>query len=207
MPADTPRTWVRRPRRPLVAALAALLTCSGPAAHAEPREGPPVGAEVTLNVTALGTPLEIDGELVRIDFRGVIRVRVERHPDDPEARTLVRLNTVDFALRGEGPGVEVTLRLGEHDVAPPGVLRRAQESPPRFEDLLTAHVSATVERTEAHPWELVSVDPVVLRNDDLRAFPPRGDLHRLQRAIGLAAPGSAVPAATILEFPARVADL
>lgn len=193
-----------RPLRPLMAALAALLMWTGPAAQAESGVLPPIGTEIPMSVTAPDTPVEIDGELVRINFRGAIRVRVEADPDEHPHKQ-VHLNVLGFEVKGRSPdGVEVTLVQHDDEVAPPSILRDTQQFPPRLENLLNVHISATIERPGTAPLELVSANPMTLRNDDLRGFPPSGDLHRLQCAVGLAPPGSPISAATILEFPARI---
>ncbi|WP_410593705.1 hypothetical protein [Amycolatopsis sp. lyj-23] len=203
------------------AGMAAVLLVGGtPAAHAvTPRQDdlPPVGAEIPMSILALNTPVQIRSSLVTVDFRGGIKVRVDVNPDDPVNSR--RLRIVGFKVSGELPGGDrggfrrsggtITLEQDDVDVDAPSLLRRTQQFPPRYEQIMVLSFTMTVDQPDARrePLVLVTKNPAQLVGR-LTQFPPRGDLYQLQNPVDLVLPDEPdTTTATIQKFPAKLGAL
>jgi hypothetical protein len=182
---------------------------------------PPIGAEIPCSCLAINTPLRIRTELMSVDFRGGIKVRVDVNPDDPF--NSVRLRVVGHRVSAELPGREggtITIEQNDVDVDAKSLLRLTNKFPPRYEQVMVLSFTMTIDEPEKMLRRLgirssKAYEPLVLTTKDpakligtLTQFPPKGDLYKLQNPVDLTLPdGRGDVIATIERFPVKVGGL
>ncbi|MFI5828717.1 hypothetical protein ACIA6C_15960 [Streptomyces sp. NPDC051578] len=192
-------------------ALAACPAASGTAtavpaplsAHGAVAGLPPIGAEFPSSMLAANVPMMYKGQLSTFDFRGGIKQRVERDPDDPS--NSVRLRTVGFSVSAELPsqgGGRVTFEQSEVDDNPQSTLRQTRNFPPQYQERdvipVTAAFALPGESGVLHPKE-----PLVL-SATLTQYPARGDVYTLEKPVDLVDPAHPnTVVARLLKFPAK----
>ncbi|MFG3224125.1 hypothetical protein ACGF07_04980 [Kitasatospora sp. NPDC048194] len=163
---------------------------------------PPIGAEVPSSMLAIDTPMRIGNQLVRVDFRGGIKQRVDVNPDDPI--NSVRLRTVGFRVSAELPdGGTITFEQNDVDADAQSTLRLTQRFPPRYEERDVIPFAVTIDQPGQEPVTLMSKEPMVLIGQ-LTQYPARGDLYRLEKPVDLVSPENPDNVVAVLEkFPAK----
>ncbi|WP_260174442.1 hypothetical protein [Streptomyces sp. PanSC19] len=171
---------------------------------------PPIGAEIPCSRLAVNVPIQIEGTLLSVDFRGGIKHRVDVNPDNPMES--VRLRTVGHRMSAELPdgdetGGTLTIEQNDVDVDSPSTLTLTRKFPPMYELREVTSFTLTVERGEGEPLVLVTKEPMVLLAQ-LTQFPPRGDLYRLEKPVELVLPDDPAKVMAVIEkFPVKVGGL
>ncbi|GAB3477467.1 twin-arginine translocation signal domain-containing protein [Amycolatopsis cihanbeyliensis] len=187
---------------------AALGVLGASPAEAQRDELPPVGAEIPYSMLATDTQVRIRTDLVRVDFRGGIKHRVEADPYDPDRS--VRLRTLEFKVTGKLPddngteGGTITLEQNNPDADVQSRLRLTQGNPPRYEMVMVLSFTMTIDRPGSERLVLTTEDPARLFAR-LTQFPPQRDLYELENPVDLVLPDTTI--VTLRRFPVKVSGL
>nr|WP_198152015.1 hypothetical protein [Kibdelosporangium sp. MJ126-NF4]CEL22866.1 hypothetical protein [Kibdelosporangium sp. MJ126-NF4]CTQ90006.1 hypothetical protein [Kibdelosporangium sp. MJ126-NF4] len=189
-------------------------------AQAAPQDGlPAIGTEISMSGLAMNTSVQIRTALVSLDFRGGLKVRVIKNPQDPE--NSVRLKVIGFRMSAELPdtgdrasrqgGGTVTLEQNDVDANPKSLLKLTQKSPPLYEQTLVLDFTMTIDQPDdrnarrPEPLVLTSKSPMVLVGTNLIQFPPKGKIHKLKNPVDLILPEDPdTTLATIEKFPVKL---
>ncbi|MFI6156747.1 hypothetical protein ACIBCA_29165 [Kitasatospora sp. NPDC051170] len=171
---------------------------------------PPIGAEIPCSCLAINTPVEYEGKLISVDFRGGIKYRVDPNPQDP--MNSVRLRITGFRMSAEFPGANgepggtVTLEQNDPDVDTLSRLRLIQQFPPQYEHRAVIPFAATFD-IAGKPVILTPKEPMVWVAK-LTQFPPRGDIYQLEQPVDLVDPEKPdTVVARIMKFPVKSGGL
>jgi hypothetical protein len=167
---------------------------------------PPVGLEVPMACHAADVPIRFDAlGVVRLDFKGGIRLRVEE--DITSGLGGVRLRVIGFEVSADSPVLgRVTFSQGDIDTTPLSLLEVIGNSPV-FRQTTFLDYTATVEKPPAGdgPLVLSNTKTATLTSARLTNFPPQGDVYQLQEPVDLAPIGSPDQVvATLMQFPVTV---
>jgi hypothetical protein len=166
---------------------------------------PPIGAEIPMSALAVNTPLKIRDEAVSVDFRGGLKVRVDVNPEDPH--NSVRLCMLNYKWSAELPddgGGSITIERSEVDINPQSRLRRIQEN--EYEHLCVLSFRMTIDRPDTEPLELQATSPATL-TAKCSQYPPKGDVHTLQKPVDFSTEDDPDTVVTILEFSLKMGGL
>jgi hypothetical protein len=167
---------------------------------------PPIGLEIPCNCHASDVPLRVDVlGVLRLDFKGGIRVRVEEN-----LRTGlggVRLRVIGHEVSADSPVVgKVTISQADIDTTPLSLLEIIGNSPV-FRQTMFLDFTVTVEKPPAGdgPLVLSNTKTAALVSPTLTQFPPRGDVYQLQEPVDLAPVGAPTQVlAQLQQFPVTV---
>jgi hypothetical protein len=165
---------------------------------------PPIGAEIPMSALAVDTPLRIRDEAVSVDFRGGLKERVDVNPEDPH--NSVKLRMVGYKWNAELPadGGRITIEQDDVDTDPQSRLRLNQEN--EYEHVCVLSFIMTSDRPDTEPLILNSKNPATLIAK-LSQYPPKGDLHTLQKPVDFATEDDPDTVVTILKFPLKMGGL
>lgn len=168
---------------------------------------PPIGLEIPCSCYASSVPLSVNVlGIVTLDFKGGIRVRVEANLAGGMGG--VRLKVIGHEVSADSPVLgKVTISQADIDTTPLSLLEVISNMPPTFRQTMYLDFSVTVEKPPGGgpPLVLSNTKTATLINNNLRQFPPMGDVYQLQQPIDLApvgAPNQVI--ATLQQFPVTV---
>ena len=157
-----------------------------------------------MSALAVNTPLKIRDEAVSVDFRGGLKVRVQVNPEDPH--NSVSLHMLDYKWSAELPddGGSITIDRSEVDINPQSRLRINQEN--EYEHLCVLSFRMTIDRPDTEPLELQATSPAALIAK-CSQYPPKGDVHTLQKPVDFSTEDDPDTVVTILEFSLKMGGL
>jgi hypothetical protein len=174
-------------------------------AMVSPESLPPIGSEFPCSSYAVNVPLQVNGlGLVTMDFKGGWRVRVEENIRSGLGG--VRLRVTGNEWRAESPDLgTITISQADDDVTPLSLLEIIDNGV--FRNTMFLDWTVTVEKPPSGGPLLVlsNTKTATLLNNNLRNFPPKGDVFQLQQPVDLAPvgdPGQVV--AQLQQFPLTV---
>jgi hypothetical protein len=101
-------------------------------------------------------------------------------------------------------GGSITIEQGDVDTDPQSRLRINQEN--QYEHLCVLSFIMTIDRPGTEPLILEAKSPATLIAK-LSQYPPRGDLHTLQKPVDFATQDNPATVVTILQFPLKMGGL
>lgn len=168
---------------------------------------PPIGLEIPCSCYAVNVPLEVNIlGIIRLDFKGGIRVRVESNLR--EGLGGLRLRVIGHETSAESPQLgRITISQADIDTTPLSLLEIISQLPPKFRQTMLLDFTVTIEKPPGGGPPLVLSNPktAALINDNLPVFPPQGHVYQLQEPVDLVpvnAPNQVV--AQLRQFPVTV---
>jgi hypothetical protein len=155
---------------------------------------------------ASDVPLQVDGlGIVRLDFKGGIRLRVEQNISSGLGGVRLVVNGFEMSAESERLG-RVTLSQADTDTTPLSLLEIIGNSPV-YRSTVSLDVTGTVEKAPSgdSPLTLSNTKTMSLINPRMTTFPPQGSVYQLQQPVDLApvgAPNQVV--AQLQQFPVTV---
>jgi hypothetical protein len=167
---------------------------------------PPIGLEIPCSCHAADTPLRVDAVgVIRLDFKGGIRVRVEANIS--EGLGGVRLKVIGHEVSADSPVLgRVTISQADIDTTPLSLLEIIGNSPV-YKQTMFLDFTCTVEKPPGGgpPMVLSNTKTAALVQPRITNFPPQGDVYQLQEPVDLAPVGSPDQVvAQLQQFPVTV---
>lgn len=167
---------------------------------------PAIGVEIPCSCHAADTPLRVDVlGVLRLDFKGGIRVRVEANIR--EGLGGVRLKVIGHEVSADSEVLgRVTISQADIDTTPLSLVEIIGNSPV-FRQTMFLDFTVTVEKPPGGgpPLMLSNTKTATLVSGTLSTFPPQGDVYQLQEPVDLAPVGSPNQVmAQLQQFPVTV---
>ncbi|XXY49039.1 hypothetical protein WME91_54440 [Sorangium sp. So ce269] len=131
------------------------------------------------------TPFRVDVlGVVRLDFKGGIKVRVEEN--NPGGPGGVKMRVIGFEVSADSAVLgKVTLSLANSDATPLSRLDLTGNSPSGYRETWTLDLQVTIEKPPSGgpPLVLSSTRPARLLNNNLTVYPAQGAVYQLQEPV------------------------
>lgn len=158
-----------------------------------------------MSALAVDTPLQICDEAVSVDFRGGLKVRVDVNPEDPDNSVTLRMVSYKWeAQLPDSGGGSITIEQGDVDIDPQSRLRINQEN--EYEHLCALLFTMTIDRPGTEPLILNAKSPATLIAK-VSQYPPKAEVHTLQKPVDFSTEDDPDTVVTILEFPLKMGGL
>ncbi|MDI1475996.1 hypothetical protein [Polyangium sp. y55x31] len=129
--------------------------------------------------------------IVTLDFKGGIKVRVEKKIDTGLGGVLFKI--IGHEVSADSPVLgRVTLSQADIDTTPLSPLELISNLPPKFRNTLFHDFTFTIEKPPGGgpPLVLSNTKTAALINDNLTVFPPQGSVYHLREPVDLAPVGA-----------------
>jgi hypothetical protein len=150
---------------------------------------PPIGLEIPCSSYAPNTSLWVSGlGVLTVDFKGGWRVRVEENISSGLGGVRLRVIGNEWSADSDALG-RITFSQTDIDTTPLSLLEVIKDSnPPVFRNTMFLDWKITFERApiSAGPLVLANTKTAALIKNDLRNFPPQGEVYELQEPVDLA---------------------
>jgi hypothetical protein len=156
-----------------------------------------------MSALAVNTPLRIRDEPVSVDFRGGLTERVDVNRDDPDNSVTLRM----IAYRWDAQladGGRITIEQYDVDTDQQSRLRINQEN--QYEHLCVLSFRMTIDRPDTEPLILNAKSPATLIAK-CSQYPPKGDVHTLQKPVDFSTEDDPDTVVTMLEFTLKMGGL
>jgi hypothetical protein len=168
---------------------------------------PAIGLDIPCSCYAINVPLQVNVlGLIRLDFKGGITVRVEENLR--EGLGGVKLRVIGHEVSADSRVLgRVTISQADTEVTPLSLLELLKNLPPTFRQTMFLDFTVTIEKPPGGgpPLVLSNTKTAALINNNLRMFPPQGDVYQLQAPVDLAPVGAPTEVvAQLLQFPVTV---